>query len=297
MTNAELAVYLNAELGLVDKAAVTSHVVRQWVLWDLLPKAAGRGRGRGQGLTWERSERDLRRARQLATWRAYGVRRENALIVHAYVAWGYRDWERVREALATELQLASAALRKRVTTSLQFGSFRHDISQTRKRAFRTQLGPLDHRLKETQFELSPELYALAGQAAFEPPLIQMDISASINEYVSRAFPTFSPLVSLLGPSFFALLEGIFANEDETDKAAMPAIANCSEKDLRTARFLINQLYKIFFPAYRSSDRPHQAKHLFKTIDTIGPQITVGHWRIVGLASAVRIIQAGTFTQL
>src|SRR5690348_10385096 len=97
MTNAELAAYLNEQLGLSAGQAVTTDVVRQWVAWDVLPKAKVQGRISGKGPAWSRLGVARRRAMRLAQLRKLGTRREKALIVQAYIEWGHPDFGRVRD--------------------------------------------------------------------------------------------------------------------------------------------------------------------------------------------------------
>lgn len=164
MTNSELAELLNARLGLAEHDAVTVNVLRQWVAWDVLPKARVAGRVDGKGPIWSRTGATLRRANRLGELRRRGIKRENALIVQAYIEWGHHDFDRVRAAMRSEWDKWAAQLTRKQTTFIENTDY-GEISATQKRAIANQIGPISPIFKGTKLEQSPELYALIADFA------------------------------------------------------------------------------------------------------------------------------------
>lgn len=289
MTNAELAAYLNAELNLTGAAAVTPNVIRQWVLWDVLPKSSGRGRGYARGRDWDRSERDRRRALQLARWRATGVTREQALIVHAFIAWGSRDWQRVRDALQSEMSRATALIHKRLSSELAFHAFA-DVSAARKRAFRNQLGPLDSRLAGTAAELPAELYAIAAQAMLGGDFDRDRLFALTQVRVAPLVPnglTTNTVPDLL----IACIAGLFSSPDESDNSAIRAIALCSRNDFRLSRILISKANRIGLSANAAQLAPSKMLPRSADLKQIEQEIGTGYWQVAAISAILKAIIA------
>ncbi|WP_415644328.1 hypothetical protein [Sphingomonas antarctica] len=287
MTNADLAEQLNDALGLTGSNAVTPNVIRQWVLWDLLPKATIKDQKRGD---WTRDARSLRRATRLAELRKLGVKRETAFIVQAYLEWGHGEFNRVREAALSELRRSAALIRKAVTSDTQFDNY-SDLSGTRQRALRRQGGPLDNRFRGTVFEQSREFYAWAlkfvlGDAA------QIDkYTLMIGSALSKlAAPMDSIPTERLSLSLVASVGGLFGDAEEVDDAGETALSNSSERDFRVARLEWKKLTRILRPEFDWTQFGSFAEMLnpFRTvISAIGPQITVGNFAVSGFTALIK----------
>jgi hypothetical protein len=290
MTNSELAKLLNARLGLVGEDAVTPNVVRQWAAWDVLPKATAQGRALGKGPIWSRSGAAMRRASRLAELRKRGIRRENALIVQAYIEWGHRDFDRVRTALQSEWAKWAAQVNRRQTTFLEKSEFR-TISATKQRAIATQLGPLDSRLKGTPFEQSAELYAVFAEAARSGEG-NSDYMAVL---MSGAFQQILPgIAEIVPPHCISALansvSGMTGAPDEIGNSADSAIQNASERQFQIARYQI----RLFLRELRRSDQHGQsnalnydARQLWQMLHLLSSQISIGPWLIFPFVQALK----------
>lgn len=100
----------------------------------------------------------------MAELRKLSVQRKSAVIVQAFIEWGHRDFDLVRSALLHELKKARAQFAHHRTTHILNADY-EDLSAVRQRAIRTQLGPLDSRFVDTQFQQSNEFYARIAQLA------------------------------------------------------------------------------------------------------------------------------------
>jgi hypothetical protein len=290
MTNAQLAEFLNARLGLAGPDAVTVNVVRQWVAWDVLPKATAQGRAIGDGPTWSRSGAAVYRAMRLGELRKRGVRRENALIVQAYIEWGHRDFGRARDALSSEWRKWTAQLTRGQTTFLGKSRF-PEISATQKRAIATQMGPLDDLFRGTQFEQSREFYAAIGEFS-RTGEGQSDYLAGL---MASAFQRFLPslaqsLSSNVISMFVNSFSGMTGNADEIDNSADAAIRNASERQFRIARCQI----RLFLSELRKSDQHRQSaasdfdtRQLWQMLDLLAPQISTGPWLVFSFVQALK----------
>ena len=292
MTNAELAVRLNTRLGLVGRDAVTANVVRQWVAWDVLPKATAHGQAIGIGPTWFRSDSTSQRATRLAELRKHGVRREKALIVQAYIEWGHPDFDRVREALSSEWGKWAAQLTRRQTTFLEKSEF-PNISRTKKRAIAKQLGPLDFRFIGSQFEQSSEFYAAIAEFARSGD----GRSEYIEALISGAFRQIMPGIEEFLPAHCILelansFAGITGDPDEIANSAESVIQKANERQIRIARHQI----RLFLRALRNGAQHGQsalleskARQLWEMIHSLEPQISNGPWLLFGFVQAIKAI--------
>jgi hypothetical protein len=280
MTNADLAARLNAELGLTGSDAITANVIRQWVTWDVLPKARIQGRISGKGPVWSRSGAAMGRAMRLGELRKRGIRREKALIVQAYIEWGHPDFDRVREALLSEWAKWAAQLAHRQTTFLEKSEFQ-EISATKQRAIATQIGPLDARFKGTRFEQSPELYAVfaeisrngAGNSGHAATLMAGAFH-QIMPGAARNLP--QGCMGALADS----IAGMTGAWDEITNSADRAIKSATERQFRIARYLI----QLFLRELRKGEKHGQsaalaldARQLWRVLHSLEPQISTGPW--------------------
>ena len=290
MTNTELAALVNSRLGLGGPDSVTANVVRQWVDWDVLPKARIQGREKDRGPVWSRSDAAIRRALRLAGLRRQGMRREKALIVQAYIEWGHPDFDRVRDALLDEWSKWIAQLTRRQTTFLDKTEFR-DVSATKKRAIATQLGPLDPRFVGTQFQHSPELYAAIGEFARNGNGSAKDIEALICGAFGQMLPG---IAEILPPHFIGGLAGAIAGligaSDEITNSGERTIQTASERQFRIARHQIRFFYRLLSRVGQQGETASldpNAGHLLQTLRSLAPQISIGPWLIISFVQVLR----------
>lgn len=290
MTNAELAVVLNTRFGLAGQDAVTENVVRQWVAWDVLPKAAAQGQAIGIGPTWFRSDSTLQRATRLAELRKHGVRREKALIVQAYIEWGHPDFDRVREALSSEWGKWAAQLTRRQTTFLEKSEF-PNISRTKKRAIANQLGPLDFRFIGSQFEQTPEFYAAIAEFARNGD----GSSEYIEALISGAFRQIMPGIEEFLPPHYILrlansFAGITGDPDEIANSAESAIQKATERQFRITRHQVRLFIRVLrkgAPHGQSALLDSKARQLLGMVHSLAPQISNGPWLVFAFVQGIK----------
>lgn len=289
MTNRGLAARLNAQLGLTGNNAVTPNIIRQWVSWEVLPKSTAKGRSLGRSPSWSRSTVALRRARRLAELRILGVRRESALIVQAYIEWGYPDFDRVRGAMLREIRKWRSQLLRRRTT--QFGNTEYEnLSVVQKRAIRTQLGPLDCQFIGTQFEQSDELYAAYTRAAERGEIDAIRQFELLRNALSRISPEIADLVpDNAVTQFQQMVAGLFGSPDEISNSAESEIEAASKQEFEAAR---RGTRKILFALHQSEKRfaiaklPNSIRELIAMLSALGPQISVGPWTVFQFAQLI-----------
>ena len=292
MTNSELAALVNSRLGLAGQDSVTANVIRQWVAWDVLPKARIQGREKGKGPVWSRSGPAVRQALRLGALRQRGVKREKALIVQAYIEWGHRDFDRVREALLDEWSKWAAQLTRRQTTFLAKAEFR-DIGAKQMRAIANQLGPLDSSFKGTPFQQSPELYAVMAEFARSGNGIEKDIEI----LMAGAFEQMVPgMAEMLPPHCSGALAGsilgLIGTSDEIANSGETTIQTATERQFRIARYQI----RLFYRQLRASERHTEIAsldpnfgRLLQMLRSLAPQISVGPWLIISFIQLLRVI--------
>ncbi len=291
MTNTELATLVNSRLGLAGEGSVTANVIRQWVAWDVLPKARIQGREKDRGPVWSRPDSAIRRALRLGELRRQGIKRENALIVQAYVEWGHPDFDRVRDDLLKEWTKWAAQLTRQQTTFFNGIEF-CDISATKKRAIATQIGPLDNLFVGTQFQQSPELYAVIAEFARSGDGSAKDIEALMSSALGQIIPG---IAEILPPNckgaMAGSLEGLFGASDEIANSGESTIQSASERHFRIARFQI----RLFFRLLRRAEKIEQgaslsdaASQLLGILALLKPQISAGPWMIITFVQALRM---------
>jgi len=292
MTTADLATLLNERFGFAGRNAITVNVIRQWVAWDLLPKAEVQGRVQGGGPVWARSEAALRQATRLAELRKAGIRRQNALIVQAYIEWGHPDFCRVREALASEWKKWTAQLNHRQLTAIGESKYQ-ELSASRKRAIANQTGPLDAIFAGTPFEQSPEFYgtmanrARYGEANSEIVASLMGTAlARISPDVARLMPR--ELLSTLAES----LSGLAGEPDEIENSGQSAIQIATEQQFEIAGRHVRSILNNFqTPSVQSEgvfDDPNMSQ-LQETLRSLAPHISIGPWIILQFVQALKAV--------
>ncbi len=283
MTNAELAERLNEEIGLAADNRVTVNVIRQWVAWDVLPKARIAGRDIGKGPVWSRSGVPERRARRLAELRQWKVKREDAVIVQAYLEWGHPNFERMQKALLRELQKWRAQLVRHRTTYIEDREYR-DLGRVQKNAIRTQLGPLDILFSDTPLRQPDEFYAIfseLGQFGSGNSLRQHELMMSAIEAISPGLSSSLPVGTIAG--FIDSFSGAMGDPDEIDNSAQSEIEIATEREFRIARANVRRIWRKQRIAGHLTEivaLPKPARELLKLQNFLSPQITVGPWAVM-----------------
>lgn len=292
MTNAELADELNDRLALTGPDAITANVIRQWVAWEVLPKATAQGQAIGKGPAWSRSDAAMRRALRLAELRQGGIKRQNALIVQAYIEWGHCDFNRVRSALLDEWTKWASQLNHKRITFLGNTNFQN-ISSTKKKAIATQIGPLDNIFKGTPFEQSAELYVVFSEFS----RFGNGNSEYLANLMAGAFRRISPNMTQMPPASCILalansFSGMTGARDEIDNSGASEIQNASQRQFRIARYHIRL---ILHQLQIAGDIDHAAaidfntQKLLQILKLIGPQISVGPWLIFAFTQTLKSI--------
>lgn len=297
MTNAALASSLNSELGLTGDDAVTVNVIRQWIGWRVLPRATANASVIGKSPEWRRDDRAYRTALKLARARKAGVRRETAVISQAWLEWGYDDIERARAAIIAEYVRARERLLKRLSTSLDFGNYA-GLSATRKRAIRTQSGPLDDRFKGSPFELSPELYATVLQAGRDGSVDLHRISALIRDAVNRMVPSFSALIDQ--PQIEAIAgsySGVFGQPNEIEGSVQENLQSATHEQLRKARRFARRGFMVVRLGNRVANLPAipaDISRLAGELASLSEQIIFGEWPISMFGQSLQMVLGEQF---
>lgn len=290
MTNSELTKLLNARLGLAQQEAVTVNVVRQWVAWDVLPKARVAGKIEGKGPIWSRPRTTLRRANRLGELRKQGIKRENALIVQAYIEWGHPDFDRVQAAMRSEWEKWAAQLTRRQTTFIE-NSVYEEISATQQRAITNQIGPISRIFRGTKFEQSPEIYALIADFARTGEANLGHLGSLFSGAFFRVLPEIAALLPAeYLPSLASSFAGMTGPPDEIANSAASTIESASERQFRTARHQI----RIILKGLHSADQfahsellSSEARQLWQMLQMLSPQITAGPWLIFLFVQALK----------
>lgn len=293
MTNTDLANLVNRRLGLTDAQAVTPNVIRQWVAWDVLPKAVAKGRSIGHPPNWSRPETALRRALRLAKLRQLGVNRQNAVIVQAFIEWGHGDLDRVRQALSAEMGKWRAQLIRYRTTRLGQTDY-NELSAAQQRAIKTQLGKIDPRFVDAKIKQSDEFYAQLANLAEGGELQSERPSQLLELAISSIFPAFAAH----GPDKFASpfisgIVGLFGSPDEIANSGQAQIESASDRELRIARIAMRRMFRMFGrmdAVLGASHLPASLSVPLSLLKSLSPQITVGPWAVMGLSQCLLSIQ-------
>lgn len=289
ITNTELADLLNSEFGFVGRNAITANVVRQWVDWDVLPRAQAQGQRVGNAPSWARSDSDVRKARRLAELRRMGLKRENALVVQTYIEWGHQDFDRVRVAFAAEWRKASSQLARRQSTFLNDRTFT-EVSAASKKAIANQLGPLDHRLQGTRFEQSQEFYAVMAEIGRSGANSKLPSDELIAKALDHMAPRVSPLLNPLWiEAIGKVLSGIAGLPDEIENSGIEAIQNANKRDFRVARYHVRLFRKAVKGQLPNRDIQSalESEPTFQKLRELGPQILNVPWVILPFIQALK----------
>lgn len=292
MTNSELAEQLNNLWDLQGTDAVTVNVIRQWIAWDVLPKAQVQGRMSGRGPIWIRDGRSFRRANRLAKLRKMGVRREHALIFQAYVEWGHSDFSRVSDALSHEFLKWREQLHRRHITFLGNDGF-SNLSAGKKRAIANQIGPLDSLFAGTQFEQSPELHAIWADLARTGEGNSNVLIGQLIEAFRQMYPANDPAFAVeLLFSIVATLPGLTGSPDEIGNSGESTIANATERQFRVARIYAREYLKMLRVAGRyaaSGGSNSGVGELMQKLHLLAPQISIGPWLTFAFAQLLHYV--------
>jgi hypothetical protein len=291
MTNAQLAELLNQEFDLSGTNAITANVIRQWVLWGVLPKACIQGKLPNSGPQWVREPSALRSAKRLTYLRVRGIRGEHALIAQAYLEWGHPDFDRVRTAFHLEFQRIRRQLRKRLTSDTNFDNFA-DLSPARRKALQNQSGNLDASFVGTKFQQSQEFYLTSLNMAVTGQGTGDQFSNLIKASSQQLFPEHGlqlaeKIEELLTPS----ITGFMGDPDEISNSIEENIINASMHDFRRARIAFRrtkEIHKIEILNPEAWTNIPEAATLLSEFDRLEPQISIGRWAISGFVSLLKI---------
>ena len=293
VTNADLALLLNSELGLAGALAVTPNVIRQWVAWDVLTRSTATGRSVGESPEWSRSGKATRRAFRLAQLRKSGVIRENAVIVQVYIEWGHPDIYRVRQALLREVKKWRSQLLHRRTTRMGNADYQN-LSAVQQRALRRQLGPLDARFAGTRFEQSDELYATLSELAESGEGSRDRISKLLLTAIDKVLPGIGealPAESLY--RFGSTIAGVFGSAEEIGNSAQSEIISASEREFRIARLITSKLLRSArdIQQIRGIMKLSNAhSELLQMLNFLSPQISAGVWASIQFTQCLMCVR-------
>lgn len=285
MTNAELASLLNDEFDLRGPARLSANVIRQWVAWDLLPKAQVQGRQPNAGPIWNRDHLALRRARRFAELRYYGVRSERALVAQSYLEWAAVSFDRAKPAIIAEFRSAHAKLWRRLSASIPDGRV-SEFSSTKVRALRNQGGPLDPTFRGNQFELSSPMMLAALQSAFGASADNDEKAILMAAAIAQIAPSLAGHVDMRQLAEYGLPTALFAPPDEVEFSGIAIIEAADETAFQQARNKLAQFGKVIRLASNgriAAALPKDAVVLLSKVSELLPQISGGNWRIVAFA--------------
>jgi hypothetical protein len=289
VTNSELAEWLNVTGELSGPDRVTANVVRQWVGWDVLPKARARGQVVGRNPKWSRTDSALRRALRLAELRQAGVKRENAVVVQAYIEWGHPDFARVRSALLSEFRKWRNQLIRRKITLLE-GRPYASASAAELRAIQKQNGPLAERFVGTPFQLTKEAYAVLADAAHRSQSNSVDLSRLIQGAISNIDPQ---VAGAIPPQYIAAItnsfSGLIGLESEISNSGETVIQKASERQFREARYFIRKFGTMVQRAGDIGTDVNSGSAVIKELSALGPQVSVGPWAVIGFVQGLKLI--------
>lgn len=284
---------VQARAPMTGKDTVTVNVIRQWVAWDVLPKASAQGQVVGTGPAWSRSRTGMRRATRLAELRKRGVKRENALIVQAHIEWGYRDLDRLRDALTSEWAKWSKQLIRRRTTRIGNHKF-EDLSAVQRRAIRAQLGSLDSRFIDSQFQQPDEFYAVLAEFAETGESRAQGERELVGNAIERILPGLGQLRSEAQINgIIASLAGAIGSPDEISNSAHSEIENASDRELRMAgAFLRRHWRKLRQTDLVGISVAKPISELQEKLNSVFPEISIGAWAATQLVQCLLLIRRG-----
>jgi hypothetical protein len=232
----------------------------------------------------------MRRAIRLGELRKLGVKRENALIVQAYIEWGHCDFDRVRDAFEGEWAKWSAQLNRHQTTFIKNVAF-SEISATKLRAISNQSGPLGYRLKGNQFEQSPEFYAVFSEYARTSNFDLSYVQRLLTKGLSQISPEFAGLLpDSLVATIAKSISGISGSPDEIEDSGLDAIRTANEREFRIARFVVRQIFRELGNGKRIGEfasRKIEIHQLWQTLQLLRPQISTAPWVIFGFVQILK----------
>jgi hypothetical protein len=237
----------------------------------------------------------MRRARRLAELRKLRVQRKSAVIVQAFIEWGHPDLDQVRSALLHELKKGRAQFAHHRTTHMVNADY-GELSAVQQRSIRAQLGRLDSRFVDTQFQQSNDFYATiahlaetgGGNARRQQELLQGAFE--------RMVPEFGQLLSGTPiSSFHQSLSGLIGSPDEIANSGVEAIKNISDRELRIARTMTRRIGRKQREAgemIASSKLSPAVSELLKMQNSTLPQTTAGQWAVIQLVQCALLISRG-----
>lgn len=302
MTNEQMAAWLNDDLGLKGRQAVTANVVRQWVSWGVLPKASAKGQRVGSGPLWERDAVALDRAKRLASIRKWNVVRESAVIAQAFIEWGHDDTAKVRRCLIAEFERCRRLLFKSVTSSTDFAAV-GSLSAAKKKALLHQSGSLDvmfinDRAANWSDLLVRALGVMRSGSGDSCALPEMLLGSGIFPELIR------PLASdMMTPAAVSSIQRLFAEPDEHDVGGEIHLLNATDAELLDARDSARAWLFSAMPMLLSFEIPDvpqmppgfaEAAAMLAVMQPqlaeLYPQISCGYWAVSTYVTALSMVK-------
>ncbi len=279
MTNAELASLLNDEFDLKGRACLSANVIRQWVDWELLPKARVVGREGSNGPIWERDDAALARARRFAEIRYFGVRSERALVAQTYIEWRAISFDRAKPAILAEFRSARAKTKRRLTADIPEGAVA-DFPAIKRRALKNQGGPIDAIFQGSQFELSTDMVLSGMRAAFTGYADDREQTALLATALAKAAPSLIATMhaSLLPGAKFS--RGLFADPEETDLSVESLLQAATVEEFERAQAFLAKSARRFrrlADGGYSAMLPNEFEPFRVMLEKVLPQISCGQW--------------------
>ena len=242
MTNAELAEWLNSEMDLTDDLRVTNNVVRQWVGWNLLPKASISGRDSVKGPIWYRDSNALKAAQRLAEFRKGGLKAKNQLLARCFVDGWKIDIAEARLATFNWAGFRLKTMSKRLTMDYSRIDAGADLSTVQIRALQNQLGTQDDRFKGTPFEFSGNIGVSLNLVALTGEMPPPKILAKITEALPISGELQKQWLELL-PVLSAGISGMAGSPDEIENSLLDSMDNCSDHVFIKSRNMVKSLFE------------------------------------------------------
>lgn len=294
MTNAELAEMLNVAKRLAGSQAVTPNIIRQWVLWDLLPRATASASGRGQPMEWSRSGEAMRQAFRLAELRRYGLTRRSALIVQAFLEWGFGNFEDAQAAIKTEFGHARTQVLRSLSSDTRHDQY-NNISRATQKALHHQAGPLDPRLIGTPFQLSKETTLRTLDAMVTGASRETEVAERISEHWNGMWQSAEGIpIDAVAQGMALGISGLFGDKEEVESPGQVTMENAPLRSFVLARYLWRTRY---FQLPEKCDALSEFKDAIPWIsqflqiyNQLGPSIFVGPWAACSFAGILHYVE-------
>lgn len=223
---------------------------------------------------------------RLAQLRKLGVIRKDAVIVQAFLEWGYPNLETVRQSMVRELRKCLAILMRMRTSRLDGRAYK-DTGAARQKAIQNQLGRLDARFVGTRYQQSDELYATVAEFAELGAFDASRINAITSAAFAQMLPNYEAITSTISIDIISkFFQGLLGSPDEILNSAETRISDASERELRIARVNRNRMIAVLKKAAEHSEIPiPELANLFILVKGFLSQISVGPWAVMHFAQS------------